>query len=467
MDEKVPKEEYIIDHESIDDQLVDEEESTAIEEDMAVAEVVEEEFKKGKIERKILQKQKEEAKQAHKENLERAIIRILKKGTVMSKLDLTNLLIKAGITNYTYKINIFESALRRDIPELGAVLKKLRFEKKIDFSIYNGSHVFFTYFKNKQLKAKPPKIDFDWRSYKIPFGRNEIYMVFKIPGSNYKCFHFLSSCFPKARFLGFKINVDKKYEKNCSFTILKGTLDGYFDEDKLVLRCHTADENTSETIFKIYQIGRRIVKEVLMINRRYSEAIEIHNREDSLFIPVVPIFNAIDKQAFYTTKYTNVLRTLYDFPKKYEGRLVYGRFCVLHNNPKGVDLNIKDLHKFIEEAFRFQVKGFISNAILNDWIINPEKALNYTDVDDELEIFVKEYLQDIDTDRIIREKLESSMEKSEFVKDMTTNLLLTLLGLSILTDFPPFQWAIIGAFVLINGYYLFIKSRKSKKIFNS
>ena len=64
-------------------------------------------------------------------------------------------------------------------------------------------------------------------------------------------------------------------------------------------------------------------------------------------------------------------------------------------------------------AYRFQAKGFISNAILNDWIIwIPEKALTIPKVDDELEVFVKEYLQDIDTDRIIKEKLESSMEKS-------------------------------------------------------
>ena len=83
--------------------------------------------------------------------------------------------------------------------------------------------------------------------------------------------------------------------------------------------------------------------------------------------------------------------------------------------------------------------------------------------DDELKNLIEEYLTEIDTDRIIREKLDVSMEKSEFIKDITTNLLLTLLGLSILTDYPPFQWTIIGFFVVINAYYLYIKSRKKKK----
>ena len=80
---------------------------------------------------------------------------------------------------------------------------------------------------------------------------------------------------------------------------------------------------------------------------------------------------------------------------------------------------------------------------------------------------IEEYLQDIDTDRIIQEKLEQSMEKSEFIKDMTTNLLLTLLGLSMITDWLPFQIAIIVFFILINLYYLISKSKKSKKIFSN
>ena len=103
---------------------------------------------------------------------------------------------------------------------------------------------------------------------------------------------------------------------------------------------------------------------------------------------------------------------------------------------------------------------------MEDWIINPTKALNYLKDDEELKNLIEEYLQDIDTDRIIQEKLEQSMEKSEFIKDMTTNLLLTLLGLSMITDWLPFQIIIIVSFVLINLYYLLSKSKKAKKIFS-
>ena len=42
----------------------------------------------------------------------------------MSKLDLTNLLIKAGITNYTYKVNIFESELKRRYPVTRGSIEK-------------------------------------------------------------------------------------------------------------------------------------------------------------------------------------------------------------------------------------------------------------------------------------------------------------------------------------------------------
>ena len=80
---------------------------------------------------------------------------------------------------------------------------------------------------------------------------------------------------------------------------------------------------------------------------------------------------------------------------------------------------------------------------------------------------IEDYLQDIDTDRIVQEKLEQSMEKSEFIKDMTTNLLLTLLGLSMITDWLPFQIIIIVFFILINLYYLISKSKKTKKLFSN
>jgi hypothetical protein len=103
---------------------------------------------------------------------------------------------------------------------------------------------------------------------------------------------------------------------------------------------------------------------------------------------------------------------------------------------------------------------------MEDWIINPTKALNYLKEDKELKNLIEEYLQDIDTDRIIQEKLEKSMEKSEFVKDITTNLLLTLLGLSMITDSFPFQIVLIVFFVLVNLYYFFIKSKRAKRIFS-
>ena len=468
MSKKVEKEEYILDDDSIEDTLVDEDEESEEEEiEYDIKQKSKEEFDKIRLERRIKKEERENEREVHKEQLEKAILKILKKGTVVSKMNLTHLLIKAGIKNYDYKFNIFENDLQFDIPQIGSVLKKLRFEKKIDFSMYEGSHVFFTYFKNKKIKVKKPKSEFDWRFYDIPFGKNEIYMVFKIPGTHYKAYHLLSSCFPSAKFLGFKINVDRKYEKTGMFTIKKGNLDGWFDEDKLILRCHTSHETITKTLFKINKIGKRLVRELLMMNRRFSEVITIHNKEDSLFIPVVPVFNAIDKALFYETKSSNVLRGIYDFPKKFEKKNVYGRYSLLVFNEKGEDFDITNHYEFIEDSFKFEVKAFISNSIMNNWIINPTKALNYTGEDDELTVLINEYLQDIDTDRIIREKLEKSMEKSVFIKDMTTNLLLTLLGLSILTNEPVFQWIIIGAFVLINAYYLYSKSKRSRKIHTS
>jgi len=445
MSRKIAKEDYLIDDERIDAELLVEEEEL---EEVA------------KVSPKEEKKQEKKVQIAY---LEKQILKILRKGTVNSKMNLIHLLIKSGTKNFDYKFNLFENKLNYDIPELGGALKKLRFEKEIMFTISEGCHVYYLDTPGKELKSKEPKLDFNWKSYTIPSGPHEIYVAFKIPGSNYKPYHFLSSLFPKARILYYNVEVDKKFEKNKHFILKRGNLEGYFDEDKLILRSNTSNQDITKTLFVIYQVGRYIVKELLSLNRRFAEVIQIHNIEDGYFIPMVPIFRGKERNAFYETKYTNALRSMFDFPKEFEKKSVFGRFSALSKEMDDEKFDLKEFYDFIEDAFKFEVKAFITNAIMNDWIINPNKALNYMEEDEELKNLIEEYLTEIDTDRIIREKLDVSMEKSEFIKDITTNLLLTLLGLSILTDYPPFQWTIIGFFVVINAYYLFIKSRKKKK----
>ena len=160
---KIEKEQYILDDESIDDSLVDLDVESEEEEEVEYDEKQKskEEIDKIRLERRIRKTELEDAREAYKDDLEKAILKILRKRTVISKLNLIHLLIKAGIKNYDYKFNLFEDDLQFDIPQIGAVLKKLRFEKKIDFSMYEGSHVFFTYFKNKKSKVRKPKSDFD------------------------------------------------------------------------------------------------------------------------------------------------------------------------------------------------------------------------------------------------------------------------------------------------------------------
>ena len=81
---------------------------------------------------------------------------------------------------------------------------------------------------------------------------------------------------------------------------------------------------------------------------------------------------------------------------------------------------------------------------------------------DDLRKLVEEYKQNINTDRIIQERLEESLEKGEFFKEITSNLLLTLLGISLLTSWPPLQWVVVGILIGINVYY-FVKRRKRFK----
>jgi hypothetical protein len=284
-----------------------------------------------------------------------------------------------------------------------------------------------------------------------------------VPGKNVNTHHLLSSCYPEASLSNFYLKVDKKYETTFGFTIYSN-LSGYFDDDKLILVCRTSDENRAKTLFKIIQIGRKIIIELLKLNLRYSEALTIINQKNSLFIPVLPVFRAIEREAFYSSKFTNAIRSIYDFPKEFDKKIIYGKYSAISKEDDDKDFDIKDFYDFFYKTCQFQTKSFISNAILKDWIINPNKSLNYIEKDDELKHLIDEYLQEIDIDRIIQEKVENSMEKGEFIKDITTNLLLTLLGLSIIADWAPFQWGLIVVFIIINVYYFYIKTRKKKKI---
>lgn len=468
MSERTPKEKYLIDDESIEEEIVTKEEQEGEEEKERLSEVeIQERIKKSnalKEKREKEKAKKEEFAKNFKEDLERRIIKILKKGKVDSKFSLTHLLIKDGIQNYHFRINIIENKLTPEIPYIGNVLKNLRFSHKIFFAVNNGAHVYYMNVNQKLLKVKEQEIGFDWKTYTIPKGNNEIYLIFKVPGRDVNTHHLLSSCYPEASLSNFYLKVDKKYETTFGFSIYKNKLTGYFDEDKLVLKCTTSDLNRTKTLYKLIQIGRTIIKELLKLNLRYSETLTIINQNNSLFLPFLTVFRAKERDAFYTSKFTNALRSIYDFPEEFDKKIIYGKYSVISREEDDKDFDIQTFYQFFEKASDFQTKAFISNAILKDWIINPNKAINYIEKDDEIENLISEYLQEIDTDRIIQEKVKSSLEKGEFVKDMTTNLLLTLLGLSIIADWAPFQWAIIGVFVIINAYYLYIKTRKTKKI---
>jgi hypothetical protein len=415
--------------------------------------IVEEEFE-----------EEEEVKEIEVEDfLEKHILRILSKNRVDSKLTLTNLLLASGIKDYELRLNLSSNEIFAEIPNIGKTLKRLRFEKKIKFSIINGAHAYFIDEKKKMISRKGSEVKFDWKNYNIPNGNDEMYLVFKIPGSNTNTHHFLMSCFPSAEISGFKIIVDKKFEKTLSFYADKKEITGYFDEDKLILKCKTSNENIDRTIYTIVQFGRGILTELIKLNFRYSEILQIFFPIKSDFYPVVPIFRSKKQGVFYKTKYSNALRVFYDFPKDFKGKLFYGKHSLIINGDKEENFDLKSHYEFISEAIEFQTKAFISLSILNDWIINPTKSMNYMEEDDDLSKLVEEYKQDIDTDRIIKERLEESLEKGEFFKEITSNLLLTLLGVSLLADWPPLQWAVVGILITINVYYFYKRRKKFKK----
>ncbi|MHA1986087.1 MAG: hypothetical protein ACW98D_05545 [Promethearchaeota archaeon] len=394
--------------------------------------------------------------------LENLILKILSKNRVDSKLTLTNLLISSGIKDYELRLNLSSNEAFAEIPNIGRILKKLRFEKKINFSIINGSHAYYIDKEKKMVSRKKSETKFNWKSYNIPEGTDDIYLVFKIPGSNINSHHFLMSCFPSAEISGFKIIVNKKFEETSSFNVKGNQISGRFDEDKLILNCKTTNENIDRTLYTVIQIGRTILTEFIKLNFRYSEILQIFFPIKSDFFPVVPIFRSEKQGAFYKTKYSNSLRVFYDFPLEFKGKLIYGKQSLIINGEKEEDFDLDSYLKFISEALEFQAKAFISLSIVNNWIINPTKAMNYMEEDDDLRKLVEEYKQDIDTDRIIQERLEESLEKGEFFKEITSNLLLTFLGVSLLSDWPPLQWAVVGILIIINVYY-FIKRRKKFK----
>jgi len=408
------------------------------------------------------EEEEEEEEIEEEDQLEKSILKILSKGKVDSKLTLTNLLVNSGITDYELKVNLISNQIFAEIPKIGNKLKKLRFEKKINFSILEGSHVYYVDENKKMLSSKRAQIEFDWESYTIHDGTEDLYLAFKIPGSRISTHHFLMSCYPTADFSGFKIYVDKKFEKTQSFSINKDKLEGRFDKDKLILHCRTSNKEIDKTLYKVIQIGRKILHELIKLNFRYSEILRIFFPKSSDFFPVVPIFRSSKQGVFYTTKFTNSLRIFYDFPTKFEGKLVYGKYSLIINGDKGQDFNLNEYNDFITKALEFQTKSFLSLSILEDWVINPTKALNYMKDDDDLRKLIEEYQQDINTDRIIQERLEETLERGEFFKEITSNLLLTFLGVSLLTDFPPIQWTVVGVLIAINVFY-FYKRRKTIK----
>ncbi|MFX1236277.1 MAG: hypothetical protein ACFFAS_02090 [Promethearchaeota archaeon] len=475
MSEKVPKNEYVI---SEEEEIEEEEEEEGIEEEeidleknkkgLSEEEIEERKKKQAELKNKRREEQqkKEQNKIRIKNEIKGKVKKILSKGKVTSKATMTNLLIKRGIQDYYFKTNLLTNEIKPEIEYIGASLKELRFGKEIKFRIVEGSHVYYMKNWKTEIKTKEYKVDFNWRTYRIPEGNNEIYIVIKIPGSFTDSHHFLSSCFPDAQFWGFKLNVDKKFRTTRGFKIIHKNIWGNFDGDKLIIGCRTSSKSADKTVYKLIQIGRRIVEEMIKLNWRSSELIVINNLNDTLYLPIVPIFRARDRNAFYETKFVNALRLIYDFPQKFEKKDVYGKFSILSKELKDDQFEIKNYYDFIDKSFVFQTKSFLTNAILNDWIINPAKALNYTKEDEEIKKLVDEYTQEIETDRIIQERLEERMEKSEFLKEMTTNLLLTLLGVSFWANEPILQGVVIGVFIAINLLYIYLRAKRyRKKIF--
>ena len=240
----------------------------------------------------------EEEEIEEEDMLEKRILKILSKGKVDSKLTLTNLLVNSGIKDYELKVHLISNQIFAEIPKIGNKLKKLRFEKRINFSILEGSHVYFTDENKKMISSKKAQIEFDWKSYTIHDGTEDLYLVFKIPGSGISTYHFLMSCYPSADFSGFKIYVDKKFEKTQSFSIYKDKLEGIFDEDKLILHCKTSNKEIDKTLYKIIQIGRKILHELIKINFRYSEILRIFFLRVQIFFQLCQFLGLVNKEYF-------------------------------------------------------------------------------------------------------------------------------------------------------------------------
>ena len=175
------------------------------------------------------------------------------------------------------------------------------------------------------------------------------------------------------------------------------------------------------------------------------------------------IFRAKEKKKFFENKFNNALRIFFDFPEEYEGKLIIGKYSMIIKESSDVQIDLKNYYDFIHQVFEYQTKSFLSQSILGDWIINPKKILNYMDEDDDLNNLIEEYIQDIETDRIIQEKLEQSLEKGEFLKEITSNILITLLSLSLLANSPSIQWIVVGILIFINIIYVYTRWNKFKK----
>ena len=97
MTEKIPKSKYVLDDESIDEELIDEEE--LIEEPETLT------YKELREKKKVLKEEQEEAKNVLKEEIRKSVLKFLGRGKVMSKRDLTHLLINDGFEEYYFKID--------------------------------------------------------------------------------------------------------------------------------------------------------------------------------------------------------------------------------------------------------------------------------------------------------------------------------------------------------------------------
>ncbi len=426
--------------------------------------IIRERHEKEKVKEANLENEEDSKKKIenNRKYLTNEVLNLLKKGKAQSKRDMTDLLIKNGVKDWIYRYNFITNSTKPEIPELGGVLKKLRIINKIKFRMENGSHTYFID-NMKPLKSKLKNYEFNWSNYKIPQGNNEIYLVFKIPGV-INTEHFLASCFPKAQYEGFTIKINKKFAKVPIFHLNRGKEDintCEFDGDKFIISCSTSEVDIDKSIFTLAQRGRKIIEELLKLNWRFDEVLKIN--DITMFTPCIPVFRAGEQGAFYKSEYKNIFRYIYDFPKNKDKKILYGRFSILSREKKKEKFDIKDFYDVIEEYFEFEVKSFISSAISQNWIINPRRALNYMKEDEQLKGLIKEYIEDINTDKIMQDRLEEKMEANEFSKEITSNLLLSLLGLSFLANSPPLSLTVIVSFILINVFFFYSRRKKLKE----